>query len=525
MNLLNKSFNLLFWNKFFKSKVRSILFVFIILSSLGIGAAISWFARPSSNSEQNQINLNSKHKKISSEIPNNGSHGNIELRRNPISNFDSIDVNSASTNFTLKLMLCTKQVNTTKDYGVALVDNHYNIISSWFISSVPNVDVSLNYTTYIVQGNSPDTFFVLAGISNLARALNLAYKHYDSSASIFNKVVSCSLQDAPTIKIFKIHVNRNEITSDNENPCYDFKYPTFKDEHSTIDGVKHFGHAGLKFFTDNGIFASYNNSQQIGYAGDVTSFGAGGYYQYLFYGEMFQYNYVSDKNSDEFALLSTYMSSDPQMGNLYAYYDDSIGETVPALHSRSFYKNVLLKVVNLFDLPSVNSPYELDNYYSMDSKVPYKIKNPDGTIVDAPESDQLTAATAISIAFMMDYGTTDLYSSVKPCTIESDIFNSKIVRIDWKLTNTYILPGWFLFKPNISPDWVAYGFFSPNWNYPDGNSIWYSIVSIEYNSDPKNKGFWATFFGPEWRGNATFSYLVAKVDLFNLENQGCDEYS
>ena len=520
MNFISKYFGLSFHNKFFRSKLRKTLSIFGILLTLGLGGTLGFFVN--SNSKENAT-LNPQNKTKVIKTNSDSSSNGIELRRNPISNFDSISVESKGISPGSKLMLSTKSTDKLKEYGVSLVDNHYNIITSWFISSVSNVDVSLNYTTYIIHGNSPDTFFVLAGISNLAQALNLAYDSYDSNATIFDSVVHCDLQKAPTIKIFKIHVENNQISSDKTHPFYDFKYPTFKDNNQPE--AKNFGTIGLKFFTNTGLFNSYTSTQQIDYAGDITTYGGGGYYQYLFYGQLFQYNYNTSVDNDEFALISTYVSSDREIGNLYAYYDEISKSVTSALHNRFFYENILKKVIDFRASRNKNEPYKLNDQYSLDQKIPYKIQKPDGSIETAPESDQLTVKTAIAIAFMMDYKLDKVISSSQLPYETKNPFNSTFTCVKFEGSNTYVLPGWFIFKPSISPDWVAYGYFARNSTYTSGNSIWYSIVSLNYDFNNFTKKYDAIFVGPEWITNKILLCFHYQVDLFNLNNTDYEEYS
>ncbi|WP_033160221.1 hypothetical protein [Mycoplasmoides alvi] len=423
----------------------------------------------------------------------------VQIRTNYVNGFESIDVLSHDGSITgNKLVLTTYTNGTQLNYGVGLVDSDYNIISTWAMPIVGET-YKWNYTTNIIPGSDNETFFVLAGISNIAHALNTVYTNYNSSATNFEDVVTVDLTSAPSIKIFKINVTNNIIRSDSVNPVYDFKYPTYDDQPTYNNG--------LKFFTKTGNFAS-NLIQQSGYANN-SSYASFGYLQYLFYGQLFQYNYNSSDNTDEFALLSSYLGSDPGMGNLYGYYNSTINKQSSALgYYEYFYNEVLTPMIEGNPKSYTTTPYVLNS--SAPTRTNYKVIDQAGNIIEAPISDQLTSDAALSIAFMTDYRAANIPSS----SDNTASLTGAMTRVGHNEYN--IVPGWFIFKPNISPDWVSYGYTFTNINYTTANGIWGTAVGSFY--DVNNNEYLTLFAASIWVTNNRFVHFkIQNFDYFSLQ--------
>ena len=436
-------------------------------------------------------------------LSSNDSDKKIEIRNNPINGFSGLDVYNLGSEKTKLVLTTISSYDAPKTYGVALVDKNYKILSSWSLADVKGVDTSLNYTTNIIRGPNDFTFFVLAGISNLAKALNSVYSEYGSSSWI-DESVTTHLNNAPSIKIFKINVVNNVISSDQTNPFYDFSFPSFPNKIPNV-----WRYAGLTFYQKNGLFFSFTMQQNP----DVSDlyYGAAGYYQYLFYGQLFQYNY-NNKDNDEFAIISSPLGSDPQMGNLYAYYNRPSKSLVSALEGDLFYYDVLTKVFKF----QAKLTYALkDEYKSKSSKVSYKIKNLNGSVSDAPIDDQLSSTAAISIATMMDYGVTTPFRSDTHQYEWTTLHRPSIFMDHRKYT---FAPGWFVFSPKETK--LAY--YLCDLKCVGGESVWYNVINTEY--DPTSKTYLSMLAGPGVLTNQIPNYIMCKFDYFenfrNVENYG-----
>ena len=424
-------------------------------------------------------------------------NNNVKLRVNPINNFSYLNIKTENNCKGKKLVLTTIDLdNGKKTYGVALVDALYNIVSTWSLNNVNKTDTTLNYTTNIIPGADDHTFFVLAGICNLAKALNYVYSYYRPNSMWFDEIVRTTLFNAPSIKIFKIHVNNDQITSDVDHPFYDFKYPEFE---SSIHSK--YQNGGLLFFNKLGVFSS-SKIQETGENGDDLYYGEG-YYQYLFYGQQFQYNYSSV--DDEFALISSPLGVDLQMGNLYAYYDTSLKSTISALETDNFYNNVLTKVFTK-DSTSLYA-YNFKSPYNSSSYLTYKIQQLNGSIIDAPEEDQLTSVAAISIAFMMDFAPSQpIKSETWDYTSSRAHQQSKFIMHDKYL----FAPGWFIFRPH--DDYISYYVYSSN-DDNFKNLIWYQIASTKYVKSLAS--YYSFLVGPGLLYSETAcSYFYVKFNYF-----------
>ncbi|WP_033160148.1 hypothetical protein [Mycoplasmoides alvi] len=444
------------------------------------------------------LSLNKTKKSIDSDF------SNVVIRRNPINNFSGLDVSKNNNQKAKKLVLTTKKIGKTNFYGVGLVDDHLNIINNWLLSNVENIDTSLNYTTNIIPGKNQNTFFVLAGISNLAKALNIVYDYYNSSQIYFDDVVKTNLDHAPSIKIFKIHVDNDIISSDLDDPYYEFVYPEFSDQFSP-GPIKQY--AGLLFFDRLGIFCSTKNQQDIN---NHIYYGAGGYYQYLFYGQLFAYNY-ENLNEDEFALISSQLGPDIEMGNLYAYYNKKYKSCMSALDNDMFLHDQLSSV--FWHTPSdFHHAYEINEQYKSKNKFSYTIQYPDGHIGNASDEDSLTTKAAISIAFMMDFA----IQNPVPFGDKSQIYYPNVMhhQFDWVHSSTYIFtPGWFLFLPRTSS--VKYSYFVHKRDLKPLN-IWFHTVAISYDENSKN--YYSLFAGPGYLCENVCEYLYCKFDYFQNDD-------
>lgn len=505
MNILN-SVNSNKWKvRHKKTKNNKFIFIGIALGTLisGVVASTIIYTTISTSNNGTSINQITQNNTIDTSIL--GSNGNtltnqsnVQIRTNGINGFEYLNVlnpdNSLSGN---KLVLTTYVDGTNINYGVGLVDSDYNILSTWAMP-VENDTYRWNYTTNIIPGRDNSTFFVLAGIRNITKALNTVYTGYDHTATEFENVVTTDLTSAPSIKIFKLYINNNLITSPTTNAIYDFKYPAFTDQ-PTYNG-------GLKFFTKAGNFSS-NLVQQDTYAGNAT-YSSFGYLQYLFYGQLFQYNYSSSTNQDEFALISSYLGSDPGIGNLYGYYNNTINRPSSAFgYYEYFYNEIIVPMIEGDPTTYTTTPYVPKSGVTTTS---YKTINQSGVVQEASADDQLTVDAALSIAFMMDYR-----AATTPRSFDNTSkLSGAMQRIGHSIYN--MVPGWFLFKPNISPDWVAYGYAFPRQSYTVANRIWGTAVGTYY--DKNNNQYFTLQADAAWVvNNRIFNYKMLNFNYFAIQ--------
>ncbi|WP_027124244.1 hypothetical protein [Mycoplasmoides pirum] len=481
-----------------KTKNKSALFITAVSFSAmligGIGAAIGSIS--TNNSLNNSISQ-FKNNDVTNVENDDTNFENVQIRTNPINGFESLELYDENNNLTGNNLVLISQPGTSGTiYGIASVDKNYNIISIWTIPEGP--DYQLNYTTNIIPGPDINTFFVLAGINNIAQALNKVYVGYDPTKTDYSEVVTANLVDAPSIKIFKLHVVNGIITPNQTDPMYDFPYPNFDDE-PTYNG-------GLKFFTKSGLFAS-NLLQQTNYGSNAT-FNSFGYLQYLFYGQLFQYKYANTSGDlDEFALISSYLGSDTSLGNLYAYYNNIHNAQVSSIgYIEYFYDEILVPMIKGAISTYKTTPYLVEDGVTRSS---YSILKPNGEIALAPDEDQLTIPAAMSLAFMLDYKP----DSAPPTNDNISIMSGGMTRPGHGSLN--VVPGWFLFKPDISKNWVGYGFWSVNRNYAVGNSIWMTTVGTYYNK--LEQKYYSLLARQVWTTNNSFdAYTIHSFDYFSI---------
>ncbi len=432
-------------------------------------------------------------------------YSDVRIRRNPINDFESLPVGRTD----LKMVLTTGTDETGKTrYGVGLVDANDAFVSTWWLSDYDEKQTELNYTTDILPGKDDGTFFVLAGISDLAKALNLAYDYYDEQASVFDRVVRANPAAAPTIKVFRLRVENDAIVPPKAGDAFTFDYPTFKDSGEGFN-------AGLKFFIKNGLFCSTRGKSA---SNPDAAYYFAGYFQYLTYGQIFEYNYAND--ADEFALASAYMAPDPQMGNLYALWGKETGSCVPALSDVSaFFSEVLLPII---DMPRGKvysiSPYCLDKSLSYDQSIPYDIRTPSGQTVQAPREDWLSAKTAMALAFMLDYAPNVMYDSSDEASSRAQITGQPFTNVGHD--RFACTPGMFVWSPTPKkaehplPERLSYYYFAPDPKAPQAGMAWTQVASARYDSRAKKYAF--VHVGP---GNASeqrrLRYYMAEYDPFD----------
>ena len=497
--------------KWFKSRSRfSIKLITLFSSSLILALSVNMICQFNISSNNQNEKFNNNQLDLSSSLLSKkvdhkkNDFSNVVIRTNPINNFSGINISSTNNSKNCKLVLSTVKTEKETLYGVALIDQQYNVLSNWLLSDIHGIDTSLNYTTNIIQGSNENTFFVLASISNLAKALNNVYSYYDSSSNYFDDVVKTNLDNAPSIKIFKINVLNDNISSDIDNPYYDFPYPDFSDPFPP-GPIKQY--AGLLFFDRLGLFYSNKNQQDVD---NHIYYGAGGYYQYLFYGQLFAYNY-DNLNEDQFALISSQLGPDPEIGNLYAYYNKKYKSCVSALDNDMFFNDQLSSV--FWNIPSdFHHAYEFNDKYKSTKKLAYTIQYQDGHIGNVSDDDALTSTAAISIAFMMDFAIHDPV----PFDNKIEIHYPNIMHheFDWVHHNTYLFtPGWFLFSPRTSS--IKYSFFV---NQRDLRplDIWFHVVSTTYDKNTKN--YYSLLAGPGYLYENICQYLYCKFNYFENIN-------
>ncbi len=460
----------------------------------GIAAAAGTMAQSAQTGQRAQAPQNAR-----AALDAQPDYSNVRVRTNPINGFEGVDVYDDKNEPTGKRMVLTTIDFNTRNpkSGVALVDADQLVLDSWVIPDT--VGNNLNYTTNIIAGPDANTFFVLAGINNLAKALNTVYTDYDPTHTNYADVVTANLSVAPSIKIFKIVLNGATIGNDPTNPVYDFKYPSFSDQ-PTYNG-------GLKFFTKSGLFAS-NLAQQTGWGSNQT-FNSFGYLQYLFYGQLFQYNYSKNSgDEDEFAMISSYLGTDASLGNLYGYYNQPLGAQTPALsYVEYFFAEVLRPMIK----DPINT-YTTTPYVPVDGAIrtDYAVADMVGGFFKAPADDQLTVAAALSIAFMLDYQPWGLPAS----NDNISTLKGTMTRIGHGALN--VVPGWFLFKPDRGPNWMSYGYAFVNANYPIGNSIWMTAIGSYYNRNEQK--YYTVHARLTWSYNMFFdAYTVHDYDYFSID--------